>query len=73
MEMAERARYGLEDHLSYARVGLEAAGFTRGRTEAKCRGCRSFPQRIDREVFDSDGKDYEFFSAALSSEKCSIV
>ena len=76
MEMAEKVRRGLEDHLSRGSVcdedGLQgdANGFQalaiglqgiRPRTEAKCRGCRSFPQGIDKEVFYGNGKDYEFF------------
>ena len=66
MEMAEKVRRVLEDHLSRGSVWDEDA-FSIGlqgirpRMEAKCRGCRSFPQGIDKEVFYGNGKDYEFF------------
>ena len=64
MEMAERARYGLEDHLSYddpTDFGPNGDTLPWLRTEAKCRGCSSFPRNIDNEFFYCDKRDYEVF------------
>lgn len=64
MDLVDRVRHGLEDHLTCdgpIEFGPNGNMLPRLRTEAKCRGCSSFPRNINNQFFYDHDDDYEIF------------
>lgn len=63
MDLVEKVRHGLEDHLSFdGPLDFGSNGTLPPlRMQAKCRGCSAFPQSIDNEFFFDNDEKYEVF------------
>ena len=62
-DMSDRVRSQLATHARNIFRGepSHVDGYRIGSAPSSCLGCGSFPQNIDKSVFDTDGKEYEFY------------